>query len=127
MRFSDDSLADVLKYVQYATQDRDGHIIPIYVASDGSLFNENVLAGTVRIELEGVPLKTSLRLCLQQRQLDYDVRDGLLLIGSERLVSPVPPDPSYLTAGHCVLALIAAVVGGVLAPIVSDLRRRPGS
>jgi hypothetical protein len=63
--------------------------------------------------------------------LTYEVHDGMLFISSterqealRRQVLP-PLDHSYLVAGHCVLALIAAVIGGVLAPIVSDWRPVP--
>jgi hypothetical protein len=63
--------------------------------------------------------------------LTYEVREGMLFIASterqealRRQVVP-PLDHSYLVAGHCVLALIAAVIGGVLAPIISDRRPVP--
>jgi hypothetical protein len=82
----------------------------------------------LKIDVEGIPLQASLRLCLEQLDLTYEVHDGMLFIASterqealRRQVVP-PLDHSYLVAGHCVLALIAAVIGGVLAPIVSDWR-----
>ena len=39
---------------------------------------------TVVIDLEGVPLKTSLRLILKQLGLAYCVRDGVIIISSVR-------------------------------------------
>ena len=83
---------------------------------------EGVFAPTMWIEMQGIPLKTSLRLCLKQLDLDYDVRDGLLFISSPQGLLLADPDHSYLIVGHCVLALVAALIGGVLAPVVSDWR-----
>jgi hypothetical protein len=77
------------------------------------------------LELEGVPLKTSLRLCLDQLDLTYRIRDGYLLITSkESAIGPVYQDP-FLIFGHCLLALLAAGVGGVVAPLFTNMRPRP--
>jgi hypothetical protein len=65
-----------------------------------------------------------LSLCLDQVDLKYDVRDGLLFITWADEVSPVSADP-LLVVGECVLALIVAGIGGVLAPVVSDMHREP--
>ena len=68
------------------------------------------------IDLEGVALKTSLRLCLAQLDLTYSIRDGLLLITSEEsAVTPIYQDP-FLIVGHCLLALLAAGFGGHRGP-----------
>jgi hypothetical protein len=131
MRFAGESLADLIKYIQYATQSPDGHVIQVYVDPVPPELGEIFKREPLKIDVEGIPLQTSLRLCLEQLDLTYEVHDGMLFISSterqealRRQVLP-PLDHSYLVAGHCVLALIAAVIGGVLAPIVSDWRPVP--
>jgi hypothetical protein len=124
MRFTDDtSLEDVLKYLATATRGPDGTGIPIYLDPIGLQEAEKSINSTVRnLEFDGVPLKTSLRLCLDQLYLTYRIRDGLLLITSkESAVGPVYQDP-FLIFGHCLLALLAAGFGGVAAPLFSDMR-----
>jgi hypothetical protein len=127
MRFHGERLENVVTYVRSVTKDQDGTMIQVYVDPRPPGAAEGLFAPNVWIELEGIPLKTSLRLCLKQIDLTYDVRDGLLLITSEEGLPPIPLDNAYLIIGHCVLAVIAAVVGGVLAPVVSDLRPVPTS
>ena len=116
-------LEDVLKSIQGAMRGSDGNSIPIYVDPIGLQEAERTMASTVLIDLEGVALKTSLRLCLKQLGLAYSIRDGLLQITSEEsAVTPVYQDP-FLIAGHCLLALFAATFGGIVAPLVFDTRR----
>jgi hypothetical protein len=125
MRFPRDTpLEDVLHYVRAATRAADGTGIPIYVDPIGLQEVERSMSSTVQIDVEGVALRTSLRLCLDQLFLTYRIRDGLILITSkESSVTPVYEDP-FLIVGHCLLALAAAGVGGIVAPLVLD-RRRP--
>ena len=82
---------------------------------------------TVRIDIEGHPLKATLRLCLRQLGLSYMVKDGHLWIsGDDEVVEP-EGEVSFRIVGHSLLALLAAGVGGVLAPLISALsRERPG-
>ncbi len=76
--------------------------------------------GQPQIDLDGVPLKTSLRLCLAQLDLAYSIRDGVLLVTSEEIVqTPVYQDP-FLTAGH---SLLAAGFGALLAPLAPSTCR----
>jgi RNA polymerase sigma factor (sigma-70 family) len=79
---SETSLEDVLKYIKSASQDKSGPGIPIYVDPMGLQEAEKTMSSTVRIELDGVPLKTTLRLMLKQLGLAYCVRDGVLIISS---------------------------------------------
>jgi hypothetical protein len=125
MRFPDPTKLDhVLKYIQDATRGQDGKGIPIYVNPASLKMLEETRPSTVSIDLDSVTLMTGLRLCLQQLELKCDVRDGLLQITWEGAQLPVNDDP-VLIVGQCLLALIAAGLGGVLAPFVSDLRRGP--
>ncbi len=80
----------------------------------------------VSIDRENIPAKDALRLCLAPIGLTYRVWAGYVRIvpGAYRPLS-VYDDPVMLV-GHSLLALIAAAVGGVAAPIVSRLcGRRP--
>jgi hypothetical protein len=125
-RFEEEtSLEDVLKYVADATRGPDGKGIPMYVDPMGLNAADKTLVSTVRnIKLDGVPLSTILSLCLNQVDLKYEVRDGALFITWAGEVSSVSADP-FLIVGQCLLALIVAGIGGVLAPVVSDWRREP--
>jgi RNA polymerase sigma factor (sigma-70 family) len=73
---------DVLKYIQVATSGPKDAGLPIYVdpkALEDADVNDD---STIVMNLEGVPLKTTLRLLLKQLKLAYCVRDGVLIISS---------------------------------------------
>ena len=78
---------DVVKYVKSSTKGpafADG--IPIYVDPIGLSEADKSMASTVHgVEVEGVPLRTTLKLLLHQLDLTYVVRDGLLRITSQRV------------------------------------------
>jgi hypothetical protein len=76
-------LEDVLKYIKSATQGPNDTGIPIYVDPVGLNEAEKTMTSPVTLDLEGVPLKTTLRLLLKQLGLTYTVKDGLLTITSE--------------------------------------------
>ena len=78
------------------------------------------------MDREGITLRTSLGLSLKQLDLAFGVKDGLLVITSEESeeqLYPFPYDDPFQIVGHCLLALIAAGLGGVAAPLVCDLAR----
>jgi RNA polymerase sigma factor (sigma-70 family) len=79
---ADTPLEDMLKYIKIATTDATYAGIPIYVDPKGLKEADATLTSTVTLDLEGVPLKTTLRLMLKQLGLAYCVRDGVLLISS---------------------------------------------
>jgi hypothetical protein len=126
MRFREDTpIEEILQYIQGATRGPDGKGIPIYVDPIGLQEAEKSMSSTVSlVDLEGVPLKTSLRLCMDQLGLRYEVSGGMVQITAADQ-SSWREDDSFTTAGHCVLALIAAAVGGALAPLISGLRCQP--
>ncbi len=78
------ALADVVKYLKTSTRGpefADG--IPIYVDPIGLAEADKSMTSAVHgVEIEGVPLRTTLKLVLQQLDLTYVVRDGLLRITS---------------------------------------------
>ncbi|HEV3122753.1 MAG TPA: RNA polymerase sigma factor, partial [Isosphaeraceae bacterium] len=74
------ALGDVLKYVKAASQGPDGSGIPIYVDPIALKEAEVTLQSPIQMDLEGVPLKTTLRLMLAQLGLKYRVEEGVLIV-----------------------------------------------
>jgi len=114
-------LEDFLKTVREVTRTTDGFTVPIYVDQMALLEAEKTMTSPVRIDLDGVPLRTSLRLAVKPLGLDYTVRGGLLVIkgeGEPPTLSRAAPDP-FLVVGHCLLGALTAALGGVLAARVA--------
>ena len=86
MNFPNDTpLEDVKRYIQQSTQDEAAGLpagIPIYIDPLGLQDADKTMASTVSIDLEGLPLKTTLRLMLKQIGLTHTVKDGYLYITS---------------------------------------------
>jgi len=105
MSFNEETpLEDVLKYIKQATASSNYSGIPIYVDPIGLREAEKSMTSTVRnINLDGVPLKVTLKLLLNQLDLTYTVKNGLLTITSsesaEREVVDDEPDREALTSG----------------------------
>jgi hypothetical protein len=117
-------LEDVLRSIQLAARCADGRGIPIYVDPVGLAEAEKTPTSPVQIELDGVPLSTSLRLALRPMGLMYYVKDGLLEITSEGCYDPpFGSEDAYLVVGHCLLAVVAAMLGACLAPLVAGEAR----
>ena len=76
-------LEDIIKYIRQATAGPNDSGIPIYVDPLGLKDAKATMQSTININLEGVPLKTSLRLMLSQLGLSYAVKDGLLIISQK--------------------------------------------
>ncbi len=77
-------LNEVIKYIQDATaDDKMPKGIPIYIDPIGLQEHERTETSPVTLNLEGVPLKTSLKLLLKQLDLIYTVKDGLMTITSK--------------------------------------------
>ena len=127
MQFEEKSLDDLLKYVKLATKESDGKAIPIFVDPIGLQEAEKTMNSMINpIDLEGIELQTTLGLCLKQLGLAFVVKDGLLEITSIESwdeLNTSPYDDPFQIVGHCLLALIAAGLGGVAAPVVCDLAR----
>ena len=78
-------LEDVLKYIKTNTTSEELDLpngIPIYVDPVGLQEAEKTITSPVTLDLEGIPLKTSLRLILKQIGMTYTVKDGLMTITS---------------------------------------------
>jgi len=84
MNFPNDTpLHDVQHYIEQSTQDEVHGLptgIPIYVDPKSMKDTGQTLATTVSINLEGVPLRTTLALILNQLDLSYVVEGGVLII-----------------------------------------------
>lgn len=75
------TLSDAIRYVKQATASPDDTGLPIYVDPIGLLDAEKTLESPVTINLEGMPIGTSLELMLDQLGLAFYVRpEGLLVI-----------------------------------------------
>jgi hypothetical protein len=79
---SETPLEDVIKYIKEQTKEPGGKGIPIYVKPRGLQEAEKTFTSPITLEMEDVPLRTTLRLLLAQLGLDYRVRDGMLYISS---------------------------------------------
>jgi RNA polymerase sigma factor (sigma-70 family) len=78
-------LADVIKYIKSEAAKSGQGPLPIYVDPQGLQDADATpvtLNTTVTLDLEGAPLKASLRLLLKQVGLAYCVRDGVIIISS---------------------------------------------
>jgi hypothetical protein len=120
MHFPDETaLKHVLEYVRAATRAPDGRVIPIYVDPVGLQEAEKTMDSPIRIDLADVPLSSTLHLALHQLGMMYLVRDGVLFITGEASEDiPVEVD-QYLLLGHCVLALVAAGIGGLAVSLIA--------
>jgi RNA polymerase sigma factor (sigma-70 family) len=84
MNFENETpLEDVIKYIKSATtKGPNDPGIPIYVDPLGLQEAEKTVQSTITLGLQGVPLRTSLRLLLSQLNLEYAVEDGVLIIST---------------------------------------------
>jgi hypothetical protein len=118
---------DVLKYINEATKHGEDPGIPIYMDPVGFQEAERTMTSPVALDLEGVPLKTTLRLMLEQLGLEYVVRDGVLIISSKDGDGwlPVYDDDPALLIVHCLFAVLASVFGGVASGYLYNRRGGP--
>ena len=114
MRFARTELQVALDTIKEHTRSRDlPYGLPFYVDDSGLEEAEAAREMPVRFELDGVPLKISLRLLLNQIRLDYVLKSGVVFVTSRRetLTLAVYYDPVQRVV-HCLIALIAASIGG---------------
>jgi hypothetical protein len=105
-------LEDVLKYIRAATQGPNDSGIPIYVDPAGLNEADRTLSSPVSLDLEGVPLKTTLRLLLKQLGLTYTVKDGLITITSETSDNQPTEIRVYPAADLAIIPLSLLGMGG---------------
>ena len=92
-------LSDVQKYIETSTQDEAAGLpkgIPIYADPQALQDADKTMASTVAINLEGIPLRTTLMLMLRQLGLKYVVEGGVLrfmaIEVNPKSIKPVPND-----------------------------------
>ena len=114
MNFPNDTpLEDLIKYIVQSSQDEALGLptgIPFYVDGSSRPEEGKLRSSPVSIDVEGVPLRTTLGLILKQLGLTFDVRDGLLTI-TKGTAGPGGID-TFRRVGHCCLALAFASLGG---------------
>jgi hypothetical protein len=82
-------LEDIKKYIEQSTHDEKVGLptgIPIYVDPEGLKEAEATMTSTITINLEGIPLRTTLRLLLRQLGLDYRIDGGVVLISDQQSI-----------------------------------------
>lgn len=123
MRFPNETpLKDLLEHITNSTRTPTFRGIPTYVDPIGLQEAERSLNSVVQINLEGVPLRITLRACLDQLGLVYDVVDGYLRITSPEQRAFDREDP-FLIVGHCLIALLLGGFGAMAGPIAAGPRR----
>jgi hypothetical protein len=75
-------LKELLNQIRSSLAESSGTTVPIYVDPKGLEQARVTLSTPVTMDLEGIPLKTALRLMLKQLGLAYCVRDGVLIVSS---------------------------------------------
>ena len=75
-------LEDVKKYIVDTSMDTTSFMngLPIFIDPEGLATAEVKMQSTITIQLESVPLRTTLRLILRQLGLDYRIDGGIILI-----------------------------------------------
>ena len=79
-------LVEVLRYVKRATRTPSFAGVNILVDPAGLQEVDRSLTSPVRIDLEGVPLRTSLRLIAEQLRLAYYVNEGNVTVSSPKII-----------------------------------------
>ncbi|WP_422928348.1 hypothetical protein [Singulisphaera sp. PoT] len=102
---------EVLKYIKTATTGANDSGIPIYVDPVGLQEAEKTMSSPVTLDLEGVPLKTTLRLILKQLTLTYTVKDGMITITSEN-AEDTPTEIRVYPVADLAIIPISLISGG---------------
>ena len=119
-------LEDVLEWIQGQTADADGNRIRVALRTRGGQENVLMVPSLRMLDLEGVPLRISLQLGLDQIGLTHHVKDGALVIhhkDSDEEASVSTATDAYHIVGHCMLSLIAAGLGGAVTALVCGRNR----
>lgn len=75
-------LGEVLKYIQQATAEPENAGIAIYVdpIDTGENISEKLMKTPITMDLEGVPLRTTLKLIAEQLEMGYGIKDGMVVM-----------------------------------------------
>ncbi len=92
------TLKDFFQYVRDVTKSAElPKGLPIYADPSALMEAEKTLASKFTVELDEIPLKEALRIALQQLDLNYVVKDGLVIIVN--VGSDWSPDPEHPMLG----------------------------
>jgi hypothetical protein len=81
---NDTPIEEVLNYVRKASaQEPGGKPLPIYVDPKGLQAADKTMASCVTIDLEGVPLRVTLDFVLNQLEMCYFVKSGVIFVSSK--------------------------------------------
>ena len=121
------TLEEFLKAVRAVAVGPEGQPIPIHVDPQGLRDADKTMASTLSVDCDGVRLRTALRFALHQLFLTYDIIDGVVFITS---LSSDDSEPLGTTlpihvVGHCVLGLLTAALGGLIARRFAGPRPEP--
>jgi hypothetical protein len=79
---------DVMKYIQSGLDNSKGTHVAFYVDPVGLATADKTLTSPVHMELDGVPLRVTLKLLLEQLGMVYRIRDGMIIITSAEIDEP---------------------------------------
>jgi hypothetical protein len=125
VRFREAPLSVAIQTIKKETRGPDfPDGIPIYVDPVGLQESEKTMDSPVELEVTGVPIRTSLGLMLDQLGMKYMIKDGLLLITNSFTLEDMAKnfDP-FDRIGHCLIALLAALLGTGAARLLSQPSR----
>ena len=108
MSFANETpLEDVLRYIKQATTTQTFEGIPIYVDPIGLAATERSVSSTVHIDVEGVPLKTSLKTVLNSIGLTYEIDEMVLVVTKKDLRQKHPPSRPIWPSDPATRAILA--------------------
>ncbi len=121
-------IEDVLKYISSATVVEKSLPwgLQFYVDPNGLTIAGKTGQSPVQIDVKGAPLRTTLKLVLDQIDMTYHVSDGVLFITSKEAEGPLFDPIVFLRIGHCWWALLIGLFGGVAARHLQRTSRRVG-
>jgi hypothetical protein len=108
MSFADETpLEDVLKYIMQATATPTSSGIHIYVDPMGLLEAGREPTSTIQINMEGVPLKTTLKTALNSIGLTYEIDEMILVVTSKDSRKQTPPSKPAWPSDPATRAILA--------------------
>ena len=119
------SLDEFVQAVRRVAICPDGRPIPIHVDPQGLQDADKTLDSHLMVDIDGVRLRTALRFALRQLYLTVHVVDGVLLVTSLEVSEPLGTTLPIHVVGHCILGLLTAVLGGLVARRVAGPRPEP--
>jgi hypothetical protein len=131
MHFQGVALGAALDSVKAATRSPElPSGLPLYLDPIGLAEAEKTRSSAVWLDLDGVPLRRTLKHLLNQLDMTYRVGDGMILITSQSSYDG-PPDPvferpeeSFRRVGHSGFALLIGVIGGLAGRLLEATRDR---